>query len=73
MDILEQNTDDIFKPILGKKVQVINENGKKITGILQFAGTNRFGHFQVTVDRMPIWPVEPNNIKLVTTESIKIH
>ncbi|MFW9948524.1 MAG: hypothetical protein ACFFKA_00185 [Candidatus Thorarchaeota archaeon] len=69
MNRLEQDTEEAFKSMLGKRVQVTDEKGNKITGELQFAGVNQFGHFHVTLGRMPIWPVKRENVKLITTES----
>ena len=44
----------------------MNKDGKKVVGILDFAGINDNLHnqFQATIGRMPIWPVDPKTIKL---------
>jgi hypothetical protein len=65
MNILYNNTDDKFKNLLGKKIEFIDKRGKKISGILDFAGINEKLHnkFQVTVGRTPYWPVNPKTIK----------
>lgn len=69
MDALTENTDKDLQHLIGTKVQVTDNKGKTITGTLQFAGINEFTkHFQVTIDRMPIWPINKNTIKSLTTE-----
>jgi len=52
--------------MIGKKVQCKDKNGKKVVGLLDFAGVNDKLHqqFQVTISRTPIWPVDPKTIKL---------
>jgi hypothetical protein len=53
-----------FKHLYGKKVQCICE-GKLCVGILEFAGINKLhDKFQVTLNRTPYWPVNPDTIKL---------
>ena len=53
-----------FQHFIGKKIECISR-GKRYVGTLQFAGVNGLhGQFQLTVNRMPIWPVNPNTIKL---------
>lgn len=63
---LYDRTDDRFKDLLGKKVQFIDKDGKKRFGDLDFAGVNNFLHnqFQITIDRTPVWPVDPKTLKL---------
>lgn len=63
---LYDRTDDRFKHMIGQKVQCVNKDGKKVVGVLDFAGVNNKLHhkFQVTIGRMPIWPVNPKTIKL---------
>ena len=65
MNLLYDNTDDKFKHLIGKKIEFIDKRGKKMTGVLDFAGINDKLHnkFQVTVNRTPYWPVNPNTIK----------
>jgi hypothetical protein len=43
-------------------------------GVLQFAGFNPFVHdsFQVTIDRTPLWPVDPNSVELFVDTSVKV-
>ena len=62
---LYNRTHDQFKPLIGKRVQCIDKDGKKRVGILQFAGINDLLHnkFQVTLSGCPIWPVNPKTIK----------
>lgn len=63
-DFLKTNTDPRFKHLLGKKVEFISQ-GVRYIGILDFAGINHLhGQFQVTATRTPIWPVDPETIKL---------
>lgn len=63
---LYDRTDDRFKDLIGKRVQCINKDGKKVVGILDFAGINYKLHnkFQVTINRTPFWPVNPKTLKL---------
>jgi hypothetical protein len=71
---LYNETDDRFKDLIGKRVCVPYVNDSKnitqpyketVCGVLTFAGINKIhGEFQVTVDRMPIWPINPDDIKL---------
>jgi hypothetical protein len=63
---LYDRTDDKFKPLIGKKAQCLDKDGKKRVGVLEFAGVNDNLHhkFQVTLSRTPIWPVDPKTIKL---------
>lgn len=61
---LAAKTDPKFKKFLGKKV-VVKCKGQKWTGVLNFAGINELhGKFQVTLNRTPLWPVDPKTIKL---------
>ena len=62
---LYDRTDDRFKHLIGKKVKCLNKDGKKVVGVLDFAGINDNLHnqFQVTIGRMPVWPVDPKTIK----------
>lgn len=62
---LYDRTDDRFKHLIGKKVQCKDKDGKKVVGVLDFAGINDKLHhkFQVTLDRTPVWPVDPKTIK----------
>lgn len=60
-------TDERFRHLLGKRVECIDENGQRWVGQLWFAGINHNlrGAFQVTVNRTPLWPADPNTIKQV--------
>jgi len=60
-----------FRPLLGQRVQVLDWTGKKRVGILEFAGINYLlhGHFQVTLSRCPIWPVDPKTVKVYQPEN----
>lgn len=63
---LTKQTHFKFRNMIGKKVSIINSEGKNIIGNLTFAGINMLhGQFQVTIDRTPYWPVNINTIKLV--------
>lgn len=56
--------DSKFKSLIGKKIECVCR-GKRYVGHLQFAGINGLhGTFQVTMNRMPLWPVNPKSIKL---------
>lgn len=64
---MEFETEEAFKSWVGKRVVVPNPRNPKDTigGILSFAGVNELhGHFQVTIGRMPIWPVDRKKLKL---------
>lgn len=65
MDQLKKNTDKRFQHLIGERVEIRDDKGKRRVGILQFAGVNAklHGKFQVTLSRCPIWPVDPNTIK----------
>ena len=54
-----------FKHLLGKRVEFVDSEGERRVGVLKFAGFNKHLHevFQVTINRCPVWPVEPNSIK----------
>ncbi len=56
-----------MKELIGKKISVPDpRGGDRIVGICTFAGVNSLhGHFQVTLERMPIWPVDPKKIIIV--------
>jgi hypothetical protein len=65
MKTLAQQTQSEFQHLLGKRITVIHQNQKYI-GTLEFAGINPIhNQFQVTIDRMPLWPVNPKTIKAV--------
>ena len=56
-----------FSHLIGKKISVPDPRGKgNIVGKCTYAQVNSLhGKFQVTLDRMPVWPVEPNRIKII--------
>lgn len=60
-----------FAHLLGKKVQCEDKDGQIWVGTLQFAGINELlhGEYQVTLDRTPLWPVDPNTIKPYNQQS----
>ena len=61
---LYDRSDDSFKNMIGKRVK-FQSRGKEWVGIAQFIGVNPLhNQFQVTVDRTPIWPVDPFTIEL---------
>lgn len=54
-----------MKNFVGKRISVIHPKWPKERqeGLCTFAGINSLhGQFQVTIDRMPIWPVNPKDI-----------
>jgi hypothetical protein len=65
METLYDKTDPQFQHLIGKKIQVVHDN-QKYFGTLEFAGVNTLHNsFQVTINRMPLWPVNPKTIKAV--------
>jgi hypothetical protein len=56
--------------LIGKKISVISPRwpNERLVGICYFAGIGFSGDFQVTLDRMPIWPVDPKTIKIIEDE-----
>jgi putative nucleotidyltransferase with HDIG domain len=68
MDMMSKNlydrSDNDFQHMIGNRVE-FEARGKKWVGIAEFIGINPLhNQFQVTVDRTPVWPVNPNTIKL---------
>jgi len=64
--VVDFESDPSFKQLIGKRVSVIDDAGKEHIGKLTFAGINDIhGQFQVTIDRTPLWPIEPETIKRV--------
>ncbi len=53
--------------LIGKKLSVPDPRGNgRIVGVCTFAGINSLhGTFQVTLDRMPVWPVDIKTIKII--------
>lgn len=63
--IIDKNFDPKMIHLKGKRVE-ITFNGSKIVGILKFAGINSLhNQYQVTINRMPCWPIDPKLIKEV--------
>jgi len=61
---LYDRSDDRFKHMIGKRVK-FQAKGREWFGIAQFIGVNPLhNQFQVTVDRTPVWPVDPSTIEL---------
>jgi hypothetical protein len=61
-----------FIDLLDTKVEAIC-NGERVVGSLWFAGINPLhGQYQVTLDRTPLWPVDPDTIKPYV-ERMRIH
>lgn len=61
---LYDRSDDSFKHMIGKRVK-FQSRGKEWVGKAQFIGINPLhNQFQVTVDRTPVWPVDPSTIEL---------
>lgn len=71
---MKDKNDPRFEHLIGKRVTVKTPEGHTVGGVLQFIGINSLhGEFQVTINRMPIWPVDPNTIKLVKSRKIFDH
>ena len=62
---LKERSDPKFRHLVGKKITFISE-GVRHVGVVDFIGVNTLLHnqFQITVNRTPIWPVNPKTIKL---------
>jgi len=72
IQISKDDFDPTFEHLRDKKVSAICL-GETCVGILQFAGINSLhGQYQVTLDRTPLWPVDPNSIKLYESK-MRIH
>ena len=57
--------DKKFTHLINKRIQLMDANGKVYGGVLGFVGFNKFlNRFQVTVNRTPIFNVNPSAIKL---------
>ena len=55
-----------YSHLIGKRISVIDPKWGEMVGICFFAGINTLhGKFQVTLDRMPLWPINPNTIKVI--------
>jgi hypothetical protein len=62
-----ESTDPKYRHLLGTKIEFIDKKGILRQGKLDFAGINKklHGMFQVTIDRTPHWPVDPDTIRPV--------
>ena len=56
-----------FSHLIGRRISVADpRGGNNIVGTCTYAQVNGLhGKFQVTIDRMPVWPVEPKRIKIL--------
>lgn len=56
-----------YSQFIGKRISVVSPRwpDTRLVGNCTFAGIGFSGDFQVTIDRMPIWPVDPNDIKII--------
>lgn len=56
-----------MEQLIGKKLSVPDPRGNgRIVGMCTYAGINPLHNtFQVTLDRMPVWPVDTNQIKII--------
>jgi hypothetical protein len=64
-DALSHKTLSKFKPLLGQRVVVETEDGEVFVGLLEYVGRNKLhGKLQVTLSRMPVWPVKQESIKI---------
>jgi hypothetical protein len=64
INVVPFNIDPNFKKFIGKRITFKDDKGVDHYGVADFIGINRFGDFQVTASRQPIWPVDPKSIKL---------
>lgn len=58
-------SDAEFRHLIGQRISCTCD-GQQYVGIAEFIGVNAMlhGKFQVTIDRTPLWPVDPRTIKL---------
>jgi len=62
---LYNESDPKYRHLIGKKVSVKHE-GREIVGTLVFVGVNEhINQYQVTLNRTPLYPVDPRTLKLV--------
>ena len=56
-----------YSYLIGKRISVSDpRGGTPLGGVCSFAGINSLhGTFQVTIDRSPVWPVDPKTIKII--------
>lgn len=66
---LYDRSDDGFKHMIGKRVK-FQAKDREWVGLSQFIGINPLhNQFQVTIDRTPVWPVDPSTIELAPQRS----
>lgn len=64
---LFDSSDPEFRHLIGKTVTFMCK-GKTRQGLVEFIGVNDLhGKFQVTINRMPCWPVIRSTIKEIPT------
>jgi len=67
VDYLKDNSDPDFKHLIGKTVTFMCK-GTQRQGLVEYIGVNDLhGKFQVTINRMPCWPVIRSTIKEIPT------
>ncbi len=56
-----------YSQFIGKRISVVSPRwpDTPLVGNCTFAGIGFSGDFQVTIDRMPVWPVDPKTIKII--------
>lgn len=56
-----------YSQYIGKRISVVSPRWPKerLVGNCTFIGIGFSGDFQVTIDRMPIWPIDPNDIRII--------
>ena len=64
---LKERSDPNFRHLIGKTVTFMCK-GEKRQGTVEFIGENDLhGKFQVTIDRMPCWPVIRSTVQEIPT------
>jgi hypothetical protein len=59
----QYTTDPEFTQFIDKRIEFYSGT-THYAGVCKFAGINPLhGKFQVTIDRMPVWPVDKTTIK----------
>jgi hypothetical protein len=56
-----------YNHLIGKRISVPDpRGGSNLVGTCTYAQINSLhGKFQVTIGRTPVWPVDPNKIKIL--------